>query len=60
MRVAVAAENVAHAVGFELEDGGRFAAGEEFVGFGSSKASCRYQFSRCGSTGSCERYREAR
>jgi hypothetical protein len=29
-----AVENVAHAVGFKLEDGGGFAAGEEFVGFG--------------------------
>ena len=30
----VTAENVAHAVRFELEDGSRFAAGEEFIGFG--------------------------
>ena len=30
----VTAENIAHAVGFELEDGGRFSASEEFVGFG--------------------------
>ncbi len=30
----VTAENVAHAVGFELEDGGGICAGEKFVRFG--------------------------
>ena len=30
-RGLVTAENVAHAVGLELEDGGRFGAGEEFI-----------------------------
>ncbi len=30
----VAAENVPHAVGFELEDGGGFSTSEEFVGLG--------------------------